>query len=133
MEFSPYSLLKMLRNDRSFLTLLNRFFSISDIHSTLLSSENNKVSDTEVIISVNHNEIPLIILFAHWDKQTTCCTAVSTVCGNWYSRVYFGQPSDRTLQVSTRYKSVEPFVYELRVVLLEEIRNKYTKSTYSDW
>ena len=58
MEVSPYSLLKMLKNDRSFSTLLNSFFRISDINSTLFSSEKNKVSDPGVIFSVNYNEIP---------------------------------------------------------------------------
>ena len=58
MEVSPYSLLKTLRNDRSFSTLLNRFFRISDINSTLFSSEKNKVFDPGVIFFVNYNEIP---------------------------------------------------------------------------
>ena len=58
MEVSPYSLLKMLTNDRSFSTLLDRFSHISDINFTLFSSERNKVSDPGIIFSVNYNEIP---------------------------------------------------------------------------
>ena len=58
MEVLPYILLKMLRNDRSFSTLLNSFFRFPDINSTLFSSEENKVSDPGVIFSVNYNEIP---------------------------------------------------------------------------
>ena len=60
MEVSPYSLLKMLRNARSFSTLLNRFFRISDMNSTLSSSVKNKVSDPGVIFSVNYNGRPLL-------------------------------------------------------------------------
>ena len=58
MEVSTHSLLKILRNDRSFSTLLNRFFRISGINSTLFSAEKNKVSDPGVIFSVNYKEIP---------------------------------------------------------------------------
>ena len=58
MEVSRYSLVKILRNDGSFSTLLNRLFRISDINSTLFSLEKNKVSDPRVIFSVNYNEIP---------------------------------------------------------------------------
>ena len=56
MGVSPYTLLKILRNDRSFSTLLNRFFRIADMNSILFSSEKNKVSNSGVISSVNYNE-----------------------------------------------------------------------------
>ena len=59
MKASPYFLLKMVKNDRSFSTVFNRFSRIySDITSILFSSEKNEVSDPGIIFSVNYNEIP---------------------------------------------------------------------------